>query len=84
MRPAATRKGHRSSKGGGASRLRRPSAFPGAAGAAGVPGAAGAVCVPAQFSQILKARTVYGDRGVQVPPPGYVSNSPVSAHSADW
>ncbi len=26
--------------------------------------------VRAQFSQILKARTWYGDRGVQVPPPG--------------
>ncbi|CAM5615259.1 hypothetical protein SBADM41S_04653 [Streptomyces badius] len=39
---------------------------------------------PGSVPQILKARTWYGERGAQVPPPGYVSNSPVSAHSADW
>ncbi|CAL9404776.1 hypothetical protein SUDANB37_01549 [Streptomyces sp. enrichment culture] len=37
-----------------------------------------------QFSQILIARTWYGERGTQVPLPGYVSNSPVSAQVADW
>lgn len=65
-------------QGGGTSGFRRPAAFRGRSAARGPEGRHG------QLSQILKALTVYGDRGTQVPPPGYVSNSPVSPHSADW